>query len=75
MELSGSTLCGWVAQTARVLEVLYDKLVELVLQSRYIQGDETTIRVQVKMRKMKTDRLTKTRKRKHIKGIIGFFTR
>lgn len=45
MDISRSTLCGWVAQTADVLAILYDKLVELVLLSRYIQGDETTIRV------------------------------
>lgn len=46
IELSRSTLCGWVAQSATGLEILYDKLVSLVLQSQYVQADETTIRVQ-----------------------------
>ena len=46
MSLPRATLCGWVAQTATALEILYDKLVSLVLESHYIQADETTIRVQ-----------------------------
>lgn len=46
MNLPRSTLCGWVAQTAEVLQVLYDKLRSLVLQSQYLQVDETGIRVQ-----------------------------
>jgi transposase len=45
MDFPSSTICGWVAQVAVLLEILYDKLVDLVLQSQYLQVDETTIRV------------------------------
>lgn len=45
MDFPSSTICGWVAQVAALLEILYDKLVDLVLQSQYLQIDETTMRV------------------------------
>ncbi len=45
MNIPRSTLCGWVAQSGQLLEVLYNKVVQLVLQSQYIQADETTIKV------------------------------
>ena len=37
---------GWVAQTATLLEPLYDCLGELILASGYVQADETPIPVQ-----------------------------
>jgi hypothetical protein len=44
--LARSTLEGWVAAVARLLEPLYERLCELVLESGYIQADETPIPVQ-----------------------------
>ena len=44
--LARSTLEGWVAAVARLLEPLYERLCELVLESGYIQADETPIAVQ-----------------------------
>jgi len=41
-----STMGGWIAQSADKLLVLYNKLVELVLASDYLQVDETRIEVQ-----------------------------
>ncbi len=44
--LSDSTLNGWFNATADLLEPLYDTLEKLVLQSNYIQADESPIGVQ-----------------------------
>lgn len=44
--LSDSTLNGWFNSTADLLEPLYDTLEKLVLQSDYIQADESPIGVQ-----------------------------
>lgn len=44
--LSDSTLNGWFNATANLLEPLYDTLENLVLQSDYIQADESPIGVQ-----------------------------
>lgn len=41
-----STMSGWIAQSAHRLAPLYNKLVELVLASNYLQVDETRIEVQ-----------------------------
>ena len=46
IQLARSTLEGWVAQTARLLEPLHERLGELVLKSGYVQADETPIPVQ-----------------------------
>ena len=51
-----STLCGWNAKTCELLEPLYKTLLKLVLQSGYIQADETPIRVMDKQKKGKTHR-------------------
>ena len=44
--LSDSTLNGWFNATANLLEPLYDTLEKQVLQSNYIQADESPIGVQ-----------------------------
>jgi len=46
VELSDSTLNGWFNATADLLEPLYGKLEKLVLESAYIQADESPIGVQ-----------------------------
>ena len=45
LRLSKSTVSGWVKQSARRLTILYEKLIEVVLQAPYIQVDETRIEV------------------------------
>ncbi len=45
-EISDSTMNGWFNATANLLEPLYDTLEKLVLQSDYIQADESPIGVQ-----------------------------
>ncbi|MBK7410725.1 MAG: IS66 family transposase [Saprospirales bacterium] len=45
MVIPRSTLCGWVAQCAKRLGVLYDKLIKLVLAADYLQVDETRMEV------------------------------
>ena len=54
--LARSTLEGWVAAVARLLEPLYERLGELILESGYIQADETPIPVQDEAKKGKTHR-------------------
>ncbi len=46
LTLSDSTLNGWFNATANLLEPLYDTLEKQVLQSDYIQADESPIGVQ-----------------------------
>lgn len=45
MALKPSTLCDWVHSATRLLEPLYRSLVRQVMQSGYLQVDETTIPV------------------------------
>jgi transposase len=45
ISISESSIGEWVAATARCVEPLYNRHKELVLASRYIHADETTIRV------------------------------
>lgn len=54
--LASSTLESWTAATAKMLVPLYDRLVEEVLCSGYIQADETPIPVQDRNVKGKTHR-------------------
>lgn len=46
IKLPSSTIGGWVAQSTDKLQLLYDKLVELVLRSNYLMVDETRMQVQ-----------------------------
>jgi transposase len=46
IELSRSTLCDWMAATAKLLGPLYDCMLHEVLRSRVINTDETRVPVQ-----------------------------
>ncbi|HEV3256582.1 MAG TPA: transposase, partial [Gemmataceae bacterium] len=46
VNLSRSTLCDWLAQSAALLRPLWEMLKGCVLQSRVIQTDDTPVRVQ-----------------------------
>jgi transposase len=41
------TICGWVAASCELLAPLYEKLMQSVQQSGYLQADETPIKVLV----------------------------
>jgi transposase len=45
VDLSESTMVGWVKAVAELIEPLYHRLNEQVLQSSYLGADETTIKV------------------------------
>ena len=45
MVIPHSTMCGWVGQSAGRMKVLYNKLIEVVLASAYLQVDETRMEV------------------------------
>lgn len=45
IEIAPSTIDSWVAQLGRLLELLYEKLVTEIKAQRYLQVDETTIKV------------------------------
>jgi transposase len=44
--LHRSTLCDWMAACARLLRPLYDLMVSVVLQSRSLHTDDTTVKMQ-----------------------------
>ena len=46
IQLARSTMEGWVAGVARLLEPLHERLGALILESGYVQADETPIPVQ-----------------------------
>lgn len=45
MIIPPSTLCGWVSQSAARIEVMYNKIKDLVLKAAYLQVDETRMEV------------------------------
>ncbi len=45
VELSRSTMCGWMARCAELLRPLYDLMVARVLQSKVIHTDDTPVSV------------------------------
>lgn len=45
VELSRSTLCGWMARSADLLRPLYELVVERVVQSNVIHTDDTPVSV------------------------------
>lgn len=45
IDLKNSTLIGWVGQSLKMLEILYDYLRDLVVAKGYLQVDETTLKV------------------------------
>ncbi len=54
VEISDKTICGWVAASCELLTPLYEKLMQNVQQSGYIQADETPIKVLDKDKKRDT---------------------
>jgi transposase len=53
MKIPSSTIDGWVLQLGRLLEPLYDAMVNVVKQNGYLQADETPTRVLDKSKKGK----------------------
>jgi len=45
IEIPPSTIDSWVAQSGNLLVPLYDRMVEFAKNQRYLQADETTIKV------------------------------
>lgn len=56
IKLAESTLGHWMAETIKLLEYLYVELIHRVKQSKYIQADETPIKVLDKTKKGTTHR-------------------
>lgn len=54
VEISEKTICGWVTASCDLLTPLYEKLMQNVQQSGYIQADETPIKVLDKNKKSDT---------------------
>jgi transposase len=54
IEIAPSTIDSWVAQSGNLLVPLYDRMVEFVKNQRYIQADETTLKVLDKDKKAET---------------------
>lgn len=45
IKISPATISDWVRQTCRLLDLLYEKLIDEVLKQNYLQADETPIPV------------------------------
>lgn len=56
IKLAHSTLLDWIAKTCTLLNPLYEKLKQEVLQSNYLMMDETTMKVMDKDKKGTTHR-------------------
>ncbi len=57
LNISKSTMSGWVNQTAKLLELLYESFKEKFLENAsYIQSDESPIRVQDRTKRKTTHR-------------------
>ena len=54
IEIAPSTIDSWVAQSGNLLVPLYDRMVEILKNQRYIQADETTLKVLDKDKKGET---------------------
>ena len=54
IDIKRSTMCGWAASCADLLEPLYNLMVKEVLQSKVINTDDTPVRVQDKNLDQKT---------------------
>jgi transposase len=50
LTLARSTMCGWMAASAKLLSPLYDRMAEAVLASKAIHTDDTPVPVQDKNR-------------------------
>jgi transposase len=54
IEIAPSTIDSWVAQIGKLLELLNEKLITEIKAQRYLQADETTIKVLDKNQKKET---------------------
>ena len=54
IEIAPSTIDSWVAQSGNLLVPLYDRMVEYAKNQRYLQADETTLKVLDKDKKGET---------------------
>ena len=45
VEISDQTMCGWMAQSAALLEPLYERLKKFVLESKVVGTDDTPVKV------------------------------
>jgi len=55
IDIARSTMCGWTLATGDLLRGVYDAMKDSLIAEPYLQGDETTIRVQgLKQGKMHT---------------------
>lgn len=45
MRIPDATLGDWLRQSTQLLEIIYRKINEIALKSKYLMGDETTIKV------------------------------
>ncbi len=45
IEIAPSTIDSWVAQSGNLLEILYDRMVLMTKGQKYLQADETTLKV------------------------------
>lgn len=75
VQLPKSTVSNWVGQSAEKLTILYEKLIEIVLQAAYLQVDETRIEVLPnsppptdEQKRRKKTRVKKPKKRKTERG-------
>ena len=58
VDLSRKTMCGWMAQSAQLLDPLYEELKRFVLRSKVVQTDDTPVKVQDrKLPKTRTGRI------------------
>ena len=64
LRLPKSTVSGWVGQSAHQLKILYEKLIEIVLATDYLQVDETRMEV-LPNSPPPSDQQKRNRKRKH----------
>lgn len=72
MIIPRSTMCGWVAQCAGGITVLYDKLIELVLRAAYLLVDETRMEVLPQKRKRPPPGRVKKKRKTHRGYLWGY---
>lgn len=69
---SESTVCDWIKSGAKLLEPLYQVLVDLVKKGNYLQVDETTIAVLDRTKKGKTHRGYYWQYHDPVRGLVLF---
>lgn len=72
VEIPSSTMSDWVKVAAELIVPLYEALIKRILQSSYLQGDETRIQVMDKDKKGKTHRGWYWTFRDPVSGLVVF---